>query len=169
MRSEEIFPLVDPTGHIIGQAPRSLCHNGSKLLHPVVHLHLLNSEGELYLQQRAFHKDIQPGKWDTAVGGHIDLNESPEEALKRESFEELGIVDFSSQFITRYIFESEIEQELVYVYRAVSDQTVRPNPGELEGGKFWTIEDIRTVLGKGILTPNFEQEFIRLQLLLFNE
>lgn len=39
------------------------------LLHPVVHLHLFNSRGELYLQKRPEWKDIQPGRWDTAVGG----------------------------------------------------------------------------------------------------
>jgi isopentenyldiphosphate isomerase len=42
----------------------------------VVHLHVFNSRGELYLQKRPEWKDIQPGKWDTAVGGHIDLGES---------------------------------------------------------------------------------------------
>lgn len=40
------------------------------LLHPVVH-HLFNFRGELYLQKRPEWKDIQPGRWDTAVGGHV--------------------------------------------------------------------------------------------------
>ena len=68
----EIFPVVDTDGRVMGKAPRRECHNGSKILHPVVHLQLFNSRGDLYLQKRALHKDIQPGKWDTAVGGHID-------------------------------------------------------------------------------------------------
>ncbi len=69
---EEMFPIVDEQGNITGAATRGECHNGSKLLHPVVHLHVFNSKGELYLQKRPDWKDIQPGKWDTAVGGHID-------------------------------------------------------------------------------------------------
>ena len=44
--SEERFPLVDETGQVIGSATRGECHNGSKLLHPVVHLHVFNSKGE---------------------------------------------------------------------------------------------------------------------------
>lgn len=73
---EEMFPIVDEQGNITGAATRGECHNGSKLLHPVVHLHVFNSKGELYLQKRPDWKDIQPGKWDTAVGGHIDLGEN---------------------------------------------------------------------------------------------
>ena len=65
--SEERFPLVDETGQVIGSATRGECHNGSKLLHPVVHLHVFNSKGEVYLQKRPEWKDIQPGMWDTSV------------------------------------------------------------------------------------------------------
>ena len=93
---KEMFPLVDEEGNITGAATRGECHNGSKLLHPVVHLHVFNSRGELFLQRRPAWKDIQPGKWDTSVGGHIDLGESVEMALIREAREELGITGTGS-------------------------------------------------------------------------
>ena len=50
--SLEKFPIVDEEGHVIGSATRGECHSGSKLLHPVVHLHVFNSKGEVYLQRR---------------------------------------------------------------------------------------------------------------------
>ena len=52
MRSDngaELFPVVDEAGNVMGAATRAQCHGGGMLLHPVVHLHLFNSRGELYL------------------------------------------------------------------------------------------------------------------------
>ena len=121
--SEEMFPLVDEEGNITGAATRGECHNGSKLLHPVVHLHVFNSQGELYLQKRPDWKDIQPGKWDTAVGGHVDLGESVEMALKREAREELGITDFTPERLMHYVFESAREKELsLHIVRLTTGQ-----------------------------------------------
>ena len=156
---EEIFPIVDEEGRVIGSATRGECHSGSHLLHPVVHLHVFNSQGNIYLQRRPEWKDIQPGKWDTAVGGHIDYGETPDDALRREVREELGITEFTPQFICKYVFESKRERELVYVHRTIYDGAIRPSAKELDGGRFWTMQEIRDAIGKGILTPNFESEF----------
>ena len=161
--SQELFPLVDESGHVIGQATRGECHDGSKLLHPVVHLHVFDAEGRLYLQQRPLWKDIQPGKWDTAVGGHVDYGEDIADALCREAHEELGIEEFVPEFLLRYVFESERERELVHVFRTVYGGGIHPT-AELDGGRFWTVGEIREAIGKGVLTPNFEQEFLKLNI-----
>ncbi len=159
-----MFPVVDENGNIVSAATRGECHNGSKLLHPVVHLHVFNSQGDLYLQKRPAWKDIQPDKWDTAVGGHVDLGECIEEALYREVREELGMTDFTPERIAQYVFESERERELVFVYKTVYDGDIVPSD-ELDGGRFWTVADIKARLGKGVFTPNFESELERVQLI----
>ena len=107
-------------------------------------------------------KDIQPGKWDTAVGGHIDYGETVEEALRREVREELGITAFTPQFITRYVFESAIEKELVNTFRTIYNGEIKPDTEELDGGRFWSLKEIKSKLGENMFTPNFEQEFKRL-------
>ena len=133
---QEIFPVVDEAGTVVGRATRGECHSGSKLLHPVVHLHVFNEQGDVYLQKRSEWKDIQPGKWDTAVGGHLDYGETPEEALRREVREELGISDFLPHFIGKFVFESKRERELVYVHRTTYEGEIHPSQDELDGAQF---------------------------------
>lgn len=157
----EMFPAVDENGKIIGAISRGEAHNGTKTLHPVVHLHVFNSKGELYLQHRPMWKDIQPGKWDTATGGHIDLGENVEQALTREVREELGITDFTPELLGHYVFESKVEKELVYAYKTTYDGSVKPNAEELNGGRFWSREEIAANMGKDVFTPNFESEYQR--------
>ena len=158
---KEMFPVVDEEGNILDAITRGEAHGGSMKLHPVVHLHVFNSRGELYLQQRPQWKDIQPGKWDTATGGHVALGENVEAARKREVREELGIADFQPECLGHYVFESKRERELVYVHKTIFDGTVSPNPDELDGGRFWALDEIRQNIGKGVFTPNFESEFQR--------
>lgn len=158
--SYELFPIVTDDGQFIGTTSRGHAHDGSKILHPVVHLHVFNSKGELYLQKRPEWKDIQPGKWDTACGGHVGLGECIEDALHREVYEELGIVGFIPRLITRYNFESDKEKEQINVYTCIYDGSVTPNESELESGHFWPVDEIRRHIGQGVFTPNFESEFL---------
>lgn len=157
--NEEWIPVTDEEGNIKGKMPRSSCHDGSNILHPVVHLHLINSQNEIFLQKRKMDKLVQPGKWDTSVGGHISFGESLETSLKREAQEEIGITDFEPQFVKKYIWESEIEKELVFVFITKYEKPVIINQSEVEEGRFWKIYEIKQALGKNILTPNFEKEF----------
>lgn len=162
--TSEMLPLVDEEGNIIGKAKRGDCHfnPAGKLLHPVVHLHVFNKKGELFLQHRALTKKVQPGKWDTAVGGHISYGESLELSLKREAMEEIGLVDFTPSLVQKYIWETEVEKELVFMFVCETSGSLKANPDEVSEGKFWRLNEIRQNLGKGIFTTNFEKEFLML-------
>lgn len=157
----EWLPVVDEAGNVINRATRGECHGGSMLLHPVVHLHVFNSRGELFIQHRPEWKDIQPGKWDTAVGGHVDWGEDIATALQREVREEVGLTDYEPEFLLRYVQQSDRERELVHVYRTVTDLPPVPSE-ELGGGRFFSKDEIVQLLGTGFFTPNFEQEWKRL-------
>ena len=159
LTASEMLPIVDSTGIVVGQASRAWCHGGDKPLHPVVHLHVLNRDCELYLQKRSKNKDLLPGYWDTAVGGHVGYGESIIEALFREAGEELGFYDFNPVHLTSYVFESGVERELVNVFAAVGSFELHPNRDEVEDGRFWPFPDIEAHMSHGVFTPNFEQEF----------
>ena len=163
---EEWFPLIDEPGLVVGKALRSECHSGSMLLHPVVHLHIFDKQGRLYLQRRSMSKEIQPGKWDTAVGGHVDYGETIEEALCREVREELGITGFEPIHNFTYLFQSSVEREMVYSYRTIYEGDIVIDPEEIDEGRYWDIDEVMAHMGKGVFTPNFEDEFQRLLTIL---
>jgi isopentenyldiphosphate isomerase len=125
----------------------------------VVHLHVLNRQKHIYLQKRPLDKLVQPGKWDTAVGGHISLGETIETALRRESYEEIGLTNFSAQMVKTYRWNSDIESEWVYVFITHDFKTLHLHSEEVVEGRFWTPKQIETNIGKGIFTPNFEHEY----------
>lgn len=156
----EIFPFVDADGNVLGSMTRGEAHNGCHKLHPVVHLHVFNSRGELFLQRRPAWKDIQPGKWDTAVGGHVAYGETVEQALRREVNEEIGITGYTPVALGHYVFDSNVESELVYMHTTTYDGRLFPSADELDGGHFWTFSEIENAIGKDVFTPNFEHEYI---------
>jgi isopentenyldiphosphate isomerase/intracellular septation protein A len=128
---DECFDIVDSEGKVLGQAPRNVCHSRPGLLHQVVHLHVLNSQERIFLQKRSLTKQIQPGKWDTAVGGHVQSGEDIESALIREAEEELGLSGFKALGLARYIWESAVESELVYMFITRWDGPLHPDSGEI--------------------------------------
>ncbi len=160
---KEMLPVVTPVGTVIGRAARSACHAGPKLLHPVVHLHIINRFGEVYLQRRAATKSLYPLYWDTAVGGHVSYGEYLQEALFRESGEELGFYDFNPVHLATYVYESQTEKELVNAFGAAGNFTLKPDGNEVMEGRWWEISEIENAFGKGILTPNFEYEFPKIK------
>ena len=158
---DEWFDVIDESGRILFRAPRSVCHGDPSLLHAVVHLHVFDGSMRLYLQKRPADKLVQPGKWDTAVGGHVNSGESIGDALKREALEELNLNLESLKLVAlaRYIWRNELESEMVFSFYCQVQKAIVPNAHEIEEGRFWTARQIREKLNKGLLSENFEYEF----------
>ena len=165
-KKEDWVPLVDEEGNVTGEAPRSVVHNGkSMLLHPVVHLHVIN-DGKVYLQKRPLTKKIQPGKWDTAVGGHVDPGENIEQALARETFEEIGISRFNASLLMKYVWESGVERELVFSFVTNYKGPFRIHETEVADARFWSVDEIEANMDNDMFTPNFLHEFVRVKKVL---
>ncbi|MDA8426119.1 MAG: NUDIX domain-containing protein [Treponema sp.] len=163
---EEMLPLVDENGTVLGSAPRGECHRGPGKLHPVVHLQIADGSGSIYLQKRAASKLVQPGAWDSAVGGHVGMGEDLNTALMRELREELGVHQLALEAegakvepLFRYRWETEIESELVFSFALRYRGPFAPDPAEVQEARFWSVAEIRAKLGTGVFTPNFEHEF----------
>lgn len=162
-RGDELFEVVDETGRVLGVAPRGRCHGDPSLLHQSVHVFVFDGQHRLFLQRRSLRKDSQPGKWDSSVGGHMAPGEQPLESALRETQEELGFTPGSLTFAHQYIWRTSFESELIRSYVVRHDGPFRLDPDEIDEGRFWTQEEIRQAVGRGLLTPQFEQEFQRLE------
>ncbi len=158
---DEWIEVVDKQGTVYDTARREEVHRNPSLLHRAVHILVVNGNGDIFLQKRSATKDIQPGKWDTSVGGHLNVGESYERAAKREADEELGIHGLSLEKLYDYPWRSDRESELVRTFLCRYDGPFSMDVEELETGRFWTLEEIQANLGTGVFTPNFEEEFSR--------
>lgn len=161
---DELLPIVEPSGLVTGIAPRSLCHGGGMLLHPVVNLHIIDRQERILLQKRSASKHMWPHCWDTAVGGHIGYGEQPDEALVREADEELGLHDFNPVFLGTHVYENQRERELVALYAAIVQELPEHYGSEVEELRWWTYDEIAKAskARKADFTPAFLEEFGRI-------
>jgi len=82
---------------------------------------ILCVSGRYILQLRDNKKTISaPGTW-SLFGGKIQTGEKPEEAIKREIYEELNIKPKMFRFLWSMDYYSDFEKEMVRTYLFVSD------------------------------------------------
>ena len=156
----EVFDVVDERDRVVGRADRTEVHGNPSLIHRVAHVLVFDPAGRLFLQLRAPDKDVQPGKWDTSVGGHVDAGETYGEAATREMREELAVDGVAPERLYRYLHRNDCESEMVTTFRVVWDGPIRPDPAEISEGRFWTLEEIEGS-DAGLFTPNFLDELDR--------
>lgn len=160
MDNEEYLEVVNHKGEVIGYFPRSVVHGNPSLIHKVVHVLVFDRNGNLLLQKRSMKKDVAPGKWDTSVGGHVGVGEDLVISSKREMEEELGITGVETEYLYTYIHSNSYETELVTTFRCTCDGNISFNKDEIDEIRYWSIEEIKSALGKKILSENFENEFL---------
>jgi len=164
-RDGELLDVVDPDGGVVGRVPRDVCHGNPALAHRVVHVIVQNAAGEFFLQKRSRTKQVAPGQWDTAVGGHLRPGETYEQAAAREAAEEIGLRNVSFRHRHDSVWRTDFETEHVRTFQAVAEGPFQLQVGEIEDGRFWTVEELRGAAGTGVLTPNLEEELRRIGVL----
>ncbi len=140
----ELLKVYDENNNYLGYAlDRKEVHE-KKLWHQHASAWIINKEGKILLQQRAFTKKKNPGKW-ARTGGHVESNETCDEALKREVYEEIGLkVDNIEQF---EIFKSIDEKEKYFTYGYIiitdlKEEAFKLQKEEVNAVKYFTIEEL---------------------------
>ena len=111
----DFLPLVNEQGNIVGRALHCQIHNGNKVLHPAVHLIVINTNKETV------------GKYCW----HVAFGETAEKTLKRK-ISDITSGSIKPKYKKQYIREDKNEKELVYVFIAVSDAEFLPSPDDKE-------------------------------------
>jgi 16S rRNA (adenine1518-N6/adenine1519-N6)-dimethyltransferase len=132
---KESFPVVNEHDQVLGTAPRSQVH-ANNLLHRAVHVLVFNSAGEVFLQLRSRGKDRHPLAWDSSAAGHVEGREQYDETAARELREELGI-EIPLEKVAKLPASERTGYEFICLYRGAHDGELRPNPSEIEAGRFF--------------------------------
>ena len=111
----DFLPLVNEQGNIVGRALHCQIHNGNKVLHPAVHLIVINTNKETV------------GKYCW----HVAFGETAEKTLKRK-ISDITSGSIKPKFKKQYIREDKNEKELVSVFTVVSDAEFLPSPDDKE-------------------------------------
>jgi 8-oxo-dGTP pyrophosphatase MutT (NUDIX family) len=87
---DERLAVTDANGRVHAAIERAAVRPLGIATH-AVHLVGLDDDGRHWLQQRAPGKAVDPGLWDTLVGGLVSHGESALGSLERETWEEAGL------------------------------------------------------------------------------
>ena len=151
MQELEMLDVVDDNDRVLMRASRRRVHD-DYLVHRSVMFFLLDDDDRVYVNQRSATKDLYPGYWSVALGGHVLAGESYEEAVKRELEEETGLRS-TPFFIKAFQKRTPDERENVKVYGVRTRQEPEPYPDEIEQGHFATMSEVNEMLGRFDFLP----------------
>ncbi len=161
--------LVNSADEPVGTLDKAACHDGQGTLHRAFSLFILNSAGELLLQQRHASKRLWPAYWANSCCSHPRAGESMEQAVQRRAEEELGI-QVQPQFLYKFEYQASYgglgaEHELCWVYLARSDARPQVNLTEVQDWRWVTPEALDAALTRlpEQYTPWLHLEWSRLQ------
>lgn len=86
----ELIQIVDENGNFTGTIMDKEEAHDKNLLHNEVAVFIINNNKQVLLQKRSANKRFNPNKW-ALCAGHVDANESLENAALRELKEEVGL------------------------------------------------------------------------------
>ena len=129
----EWLDVVDSDDQVIGAATRADIHREG-LRHRAVHIVVLNTAGDVFLQLRSNQKDNDPGLWDTSVAGHVDSGETYLECAVRELQEELGVKVSEADLQPHFFMQARPEtgMEFAWVYTLQHEGPFEPDPDEID-------------------------------------
>ena len=137
--------LVDERDNKIGLMEKMEAHQKG-LLHRAFSVFVLNSNGDLMMQQRAHHKYHSGGLWTNTCCSHPRDGEGEEEAAHRRLQEEMGF-DCEVRKVFDFIYRAELdkgmtEHEFDHLFIGDYNGVPQINPDEVADCKWMSIEEV---------------------------
>ncbi len=137
--------LVDSQDNEIGLMEKMEAHRKG-LLHRAFSVFVMNSKGELMLQQRAASKYHSGTLWTNTCCSHPRKGEGEEEAAHRRLMEEMGF-DCPVDKVLEFTYRAEldkgmIEHEYDHLFIGYFDGEPNLNPEEVMAWKWMNIEEL---------------------------
>ncbi len=144
----EILDVVDKNDEVIGVASKKDIYS-KELCHRIVHVLIFNDEGKMALQLRSNRVNFCPNHWSTAVGGHVETNESYYDAALREYEEELGTVSEIEELSKDFYDVEGIPSKFLVTYTSTFNGPFNPDKRVVDEVGFFTIQEMRAMLNAG--------------------
>jgi len=136
LKTDEWLDEVNEHDEVLGPRRRSDIHR-LKLRHRSVHLLVFDERGQVFLQRRSPHKDVNPGLWDTSAAGHVDAGEEVLTAAYRELEEELGLIPTNPlEFLLKLEANAETGWEFISLFKTIAEKPVTLDPDEILEGQW---------------------------------
>jgi isopentenyl-diphosphate delta-isomerase len=143
--------IVDEKDRQIGTGEKLDVHKKGQL-HRAFSIFVFNPKGELLLQKRAAGKYHSPGLWANTCCSHPRAGESLEDAVHRRLKEEMGF-DVPLREIFSFMYKVKFgngltENEYDHVFIGKFGGKPKPDPEEVGGWKWISLEDLKTDVKK---------------------
>jgi len=160
----EAFPVVDENDRVKFAVYSKEALHSNNYKHRSVHLFIETFGGGFVLQLKGKNSE-NAGKWSSAVSGHVNYGEDYEEAVIRETKEELGL-EMDKKDLTRILKIDackETNNEFVVLFTYLMDinvESIKPDPYEIESVIITPLKDVIKDTNKNL--DNYSPAFIRL-------
>lgn len=150
----ELLDVIDEYNNLTGKVEDKDIIHKNGIYHREIAIWIMNEKGEVLLQKRASTKKQNPNKWGLTAG-HIDAGETVENAMRRETLEEIGINinNFKNIFVEKSngLHPNCNEKNNCYVYHFFTKVNYKLNDykiqeEELSQLKYITLEELEEIV-----------------------
>jgi isopentenyldiphosphate isomerase len=150
--SQELVDVIDEAGRTIGTVTRREMR-ARRLPHRCIYILVFNRRGELFIHLRTATKDVNPSRWDVAVGGVLAAGESFDAGALREAREELGV---TLELTPLFPFQHSDPGTIVHsmAYRAQHEGPFHLQPEEVVRGEFASLAEVDQRIARESFCPD---------------